>query len=81
MIRWPGFLPGRRADEGELFDPCDVIWIRAMQVRAGIFFLVWFDQHALALGLFEQPGVLFFGAVAPKNIFRLSQTRDFLDPI
>ena len=52
-----------------------------MQIRAGIFFLVQRDQHSKALGLLEQVVVLFFRTVAPENIFRLGEPRDFLDPI
>src|SRR5438477_11572946 len=52
-----------------------------MQIRAGIFFLVQRDQHSKALGLLEQVVVLFFRTIAPENIFRLGEPRDFLDPI
>ena len=82
LIGRAGFLFCRRADESELLDPRDIVRIRAMQIGTGHFLLVELDQDALAACACSSKIFIFFlGAVAPENIFRLGQPRDFLDPI
>ena len=47
VVRRPGFLLRRRADEGALLDARDVVRIRAMEIAARKFLLVQLDQHVL----------------------------------
>ena len=76
-----GFFFGRRADESELLDPRDVVWIRAMQIGMRNFFLVQLDQHILLARFREQKFILALGTVAPENVFGFRQFVDFVHPI
>ncbi len=49
IVRRSGFFFCRRANESELFDPGNVVWIRAMQIRTRNFLSVQLDQHVLPL--------------------------------
>ena len=81
IVRRAGFFFRRRADERELLDARDIVWIRAMQIRARNFLLVQLQDHALLLRFAEQVVVLLLRTVAPENILRLGQAGDFLHPI
>ena len=81
VIGRAGFLLRRRADEGELLDPRDIVRVGAMQITAGRLFLVELDQDALPAGFAEQVIVLRLRAVAPEDVFRLGQRLDFVHPI
>src|SRR5437016_886814 len=81
MVCRSGFCLRRRANEGELLDPCDVVWIRAMQIRAWGFLLVQLDQYLLFQRLRDQKIVFALGSIAPKNILGLGQELDFVHPI
>ena len=58
IVRRTRFLLRRRADEGELLDPRDIVWIRAMQIRAGNLLLVQLDQR-LPAGRLDRAGSRF----------------------
>src|SRR5439155_10400222 len=81
MIGWAGFFSSRRADERELLDPRDIIWVGAMQITTGIFFLVEFDQHLLPAAFADQVIVFRRGSVAPEDVLRLREGLDLVHPI
>ena len=57
-----------------MLDARDVVWVGAMQITTGIFFLVEFDQHFLPAGFAEQIIVLRLGPVTPEDV--LGSVRD-----
>src|SRR4029077_2308596 len=80
VVRRSRFFFGRRANESELLDARNVVWIRPMQIGVRDFFLVKLDQHILAAGLIEKEFIFTLGAVAPKNVFWLDQKCDLMHP-
>ena len=81
IISRAGFLFRRRANECELLDARDVVWVRTMQIGTRNVLIVQFDQHIVTRRLFEQEVLFALGAIAPKNILRLRQSGDVLHPI
>ena len=68
------------ADEGALLDARDVVGIGAMQVAAGKFLLVKFNQHARVHSDAGERVFFLHGAVAPENAVGLAERGLLRDP-
>ena len=81
IVRGTGFFLCWRADECELLNAGDVVWIGTVQTRARNFFLVQFNQDVLLHRFLKQVFVFAIGPVTPKNVFRLGENLHLVDPI
>ena len=81
VVVWPGVLLRTRADERQMFDARHVVRIGAVQVAAGVFFLVQLNQRSVRRHFADQPLVFRLTSVAPVHTIRLREPCDFVNPV